>query len=331
MSWIRAAATRAVLAAARSRGLDPDEVLRRAGASSLPEDAWAIIPLPVHFGAIEHSVRLTNDPGFIVDIARHVPVETYDVMGFAMRSAPTLGAAVDAARRYQPLYTTSSVFEVERSKQGLSIWARPSGPLPLAARCATESMFAQMLEVSRQLSGHPIVPLQVSFRHPAPRSLGAHQAFFATEIQWEAPLARISFSSQDAHRQVQHADARLHDFLLRTAEAALAEHRPPDTFLDQVQRTLAELLPSGSLSLESAGARLGLSERTLRRRLNEHGTSFLELRDRVRLDLAKRYLGERTLPLGEIAFLLDFADERAFRRSFQRWTGASPAKFRASL
>ena len=306
MSWIRAAATRAVLAAARSRGLDPEEVLRRAGANSLPEDAWAIIPLPVHFGAIEHSVRLTNDPGFIVDIARHVPVETYDVMGFAMRSAPTLGAAVDAARRYQRLYTTSSVFEVERSKQGLSIWVRPSGPLP-------------------------IVPVKVSFRHPAPRSLAAHQAFFAAEILWEAPVARISFSPEDAERPVQHADARQHDFLLRTAEAALAEHRPPDTFLDQVQRTLSELLPSGSLSLESAGARLGLSERTLRRRLNEHGTSFLELRDRVRLDLAKRYLGERTLPLGEIAFLLDFADERAFRRSFQRWTGASPAKFRASL
>jgi AraC-like DNA-binding protein len=252
-------------------------------------------------------------------------------MGFAMRSAPDLASAVEVARRYQPLYTTSSTFEVERSNEGFRVWLRPSGPLPLAARCATESAVAQIVEVARQLAGTSVVPTRVAFRHAPPEKTRAHEAFFGVGITWEAPLAEVAFDARVATLPVVGADPGLHAFLVRTAEAALAEHRPPDSLVDQARRVAAELLPSGKLSLESMAKRMGTTARTLRRRLAEHETSFLELRDAVRLELAKQYLAERSLPLAEIAFLLDFADERALRRSFQRWTGVSPARYRASL
>ncbi|MBL9022940.1 MAG: AraC family transcriptional regulator [Myxococcales bacterium] len=330
MTWIRAAATRAIVAAARSRGVEPAALLRSAKVGELPDDAWSTVPLTLHFAVLETGVRLLDDPGFIVDVARHVPVETYDVMGFAMRSAPDLAGAVEVARRYQPLYTSSSTFDVDRSRSGLRVWLRPSGPLPLAARCATESAVAQMVEIARQLAGRALSPLRVAFRHPAPKKTRAHEAFFGAPIEWEAPLAEIVFDAEAAGTRVVSADPRLHAFLVKTAEAALAEHRPPATLVDQARRVAAELLPSGKLSIESMAARLGTTDRTLRRRLAEQGTSFLEIRDAVRLDLAKQYLAERSLPLGEVAFLLDFADERAFRRSFQRWTGESPARYRAA-
>lgn len=330
MTWIRAAATRAIVAAARSRGVEPAALLRRAKVTELPDDAWSTVPLTLHFAVLEAGVRLLDDPGFVVDVARHVPVETYDVMGFAMRSAPDLAGAVEVAQRYQPLYTSSSTFEVERTTGGFRVWLRPSGPLPLAARCATESAVAQFVEVARQLAGRAVNPLRVAFRHPPPAKTRAHEAFFAAPIQWEAPLAEITFDAAVSGLPVVSAEPRLHAFLVKTAEAALAAHRSPVTLVDQARRVAAELLPSGKLSIESMAARLGMTGRTLRRRLVEQGTSFLEVRDAVRLDLAKQYLSEKSLPLAEIAFLLDFADERAFRRSFQRWTGTSPARYRAT-
>ena len=322
---------RAVLAAAKSRGLDPARLAARAGASEVPSDPWATVPLAMHFAVMESAVRELDDPGFVIDIAEHVPVEAYDVMGFAARSAPSLAAAVEVARRYQPLYTASSVFEVKRDASGLALWMRPSGPLPLAARLATESAVSQWLSIARSLAGVPVAPVYVGFRHTAPRSTARHRAYYGVAPEWNVPLATMRFSAADADLPVQQADASLHAFLLRAADAALAEHRPPDSLLDQARRAAAELLPSGKLDVDTMAARLGLAGRTLRRRLSEQGTSFQKVRDEVCESLARKYLAERSLPIGEIAFLLDFADERAFRRSFQRWTGVSPAQFRSEL
>lgn len=331
MSWIRVAAPRAVLAAASSRGLDRARLLALVGVDELPADAWSVVPLPVHFGLIEACVRQLDDPGFVVDIAEHVPVETYDVMGFAMRSAPDLTVAVEIGRRYQSLYTTASLFEVKRDAEGLHVWFRPSGPLPLAARCATESAVGQWLHVARQLAGERLVPAYVGFRHKAPKSVARHRAFYGVDPEWSAPLAAIRFRAEDAARPVRMADRSLHSFLMRAAEAALAEHKPLDSFVEQVRKVAAELLPAGKLDVAHVAARLATTERTLRRRLDEQGTTFLELRDGLRADLARKYLAEKALPIVEIAFLLDFADERAFRRSFQRWTGQSPAQYRGAL
>lgn len=331
MTWIRAAAARSVLAAARTRGLDETTVLSAAGTPALPSDPWATVPLTVHFALMETCTRLLRDPGFVIDLADHVPVEAYDVMGFAMRSAPSLAAAVEVGQRYQRLYTSSSVFEVERVGGLLHIWMRPSGPLPLAARIATESAVTQWLAIARKLCGQAIVPEHVSFRHAAPRSTARHTAFYGIAPVWNAPLASMKLKVADADLPVRQADPTLHAFLLRAADAALAQHDPLHTLVDQTRKVVAELLPSGKLDLDNAAARLGLAGRTLRRRLAEHETSFQALCDDVRESLARQYLAERSLPIAEIAFLLDFADERAFRRAFQRWTGSSPASFRSAL
>ncbi len=297
--------------------------------ASLPAEPSATVPLSVHFALIEGGVRLLDDPGFVIDIAQHVPVETYDVMGFAMRSAADLARAVEVAQRFQQLYTTASTFEIERNAQGLRVWFRPSGPLPLAARLATESAVAQWLSIARALAGVELNPAAVSFRHEAPRTTRRHREFFGVPVAWNAPLAAMTFRAEDAGRAVQQADPTLHAFLLRAAASALSAHRPPDSFLDHVRRAAAELLPSGNLDVDSLATRLGMGARTLRRRLSEHGSSFLKVRDDIRAQLAERYLEEQGLPILEIAFLLDFADERAFRRSFLRWTGKTPAEFRA--
>jgi AraC-like DNA-binding protein len=172
-------------------------------------------------------------------------------------------------------------------------------------------------------------PESVSFRHEKPRDTSRHQAFFGAAIRWEAPLAEMRFRAEDLALPVKSRDPALHAFLVRAADTALEQHRPPDTFLDRVRKVVAELLPSGGLDIDRAAAKLGTTSRTLRRRLAGQDTSFSQVRDEVRRALAESYLAERSLPIEEVAFLLDFGDERAFRRSFQRWTGKSPARFRA--
>jgi AraC-like DNA-binding protein len=73
---------------------------------------------------------------------------------------------------------------------------------------------------------------------------------------------------------------------------------------------------------------LGMSTRKLQRELRREGTTYQELLNRTRRDLAKRYVRDRKLDLTEVAFILGFADLSTFSRSFKRWTGTSPSRYR---
>ena len=91
---------------------------------------------------------------------------------------------------------------------------------------------------------------------------------------------------------------------------------------------LLEEVQRGAPTLQTAAAHLRTSPRTLKRRLQEEGTTFQDLLDSVRCDLAKRYLEEPRLALGEVSFLLGFSEPSAFHRAFKRWTGKTPLAYR---
>jgi AraC-like DNA-binding protein len=99
----------------------------------------------------------------------------------------------------------------------------------------------------------------------------------------------------------------------------------------QVRQVLCRLLPQGEPKREAVAQALLLSERTLQRRLQEEGTSYQQLLDDTRRELAEQYLAQPNLPLLEIAYLLGFADPSNFFRAFRRWFDATPGEYRARL
>jgi AraC-like DNA-binding protein len=98
----------------------------------------------------------------------------------------------------------------------------------------------------------------------------------------------------------------------------------------RLRQAICDELRLGQLSLETVAKRLGTPPRTLQRRLRQEGTSFAEMADRLRRDLAERYLRDRRLSVAETAFLVGFSDVSAFHRAFVRWTGKTPRTFQDS-
>jgi AraC-like DNA-binding protein len=92
---------------------------------------------------------------------------------------------------------------------------------------------------------------------------------------------------------------------------------------------VAEELSRGVPTVEDVARRMATSERTLRRRLEEGGSSFRELLDDTRERLARNYVRDRRMALSEVAFMLGFSEPSAFHRAFKRWTGTTPAAFRS--
>jgi len=119
--------------------------------------------------------------------------------------------------------------------------------------------------------------------------------------------------------------------LLRFKEQAMTEYllaKDSLSIIERVTKSIVQNLPSGHANIEQVASDLFLSTRKLQRLLHFEDTSFIVLLNRIRQDLAERYIKDKNMDLTEIAFLLGFSEQSTFSRSFKRWTGISPTKYR---
>ncbi len=165
------------------------------------------------------------------------------------------------------------------------------------------------------------------FRNEVPAEF---RAFFGGDVEFGADGDAISFPAQLATLPLVGRDGYLHGLLRRYAEEALASSsRERPTLRSKVEEILPGLLPHGRAVASEVARRLGMSSRTLSRKLGEEGTSFAEILDQLRAALAKRYLDDETLPVSEIAWLLGYREVSSLTHAFKRWTGTTPRLFRS--
>jgi AraC-like DNA-binding protein len=177
----------------------------------------------------------------------------------------------------------------------------------------------------------PLAPTRVWFAHARPRDraeVAAMGRFFGgCPVAFDRADNGLSFTDEDATRKTLTSDARLLVTAEQLAERALAETPPSGDFVATVA---ARLRQSGSISLGATAIarKMRLGTRTLQRRLEEAGTTFTELQERVRQQLAKELVRDEDLGLAEVAFRVGFSDAASFSRAFKRWTGRAPGAFR---
>lgn len=319
---IRAAAALNVLRAAERRGVARAEVLEAAGIDDFTGDPDRRITYDLHFSVWTAAMKTVGDPGFPIDVGSSMTLADLEVLGFACRSAPDLAASLDVVERFGRLHASEGTPLRRQEEDQVRIYLPPSGPLPLGARAATESVITQTLQFARELVEFDFRPLEVTFRHPRPERITRHRGFFGVAPTFDAELASIVVAAEDLRRPVAQADSRLHRVLLRQAEADLSSLPQDAPFSAEVRRAVVNALPSGAPNAERVARELGCGLRTLRRRLDEEGTSFRGVVDSARADLARRYLESETLSREEVALLLGFSDARAFRRAYQRWSAS---------
>ena len=153
--------------------------------------------------------------------------------------------------------------------------------------------------------------------------------------RWLALSIRAKFEfalNLDARElPVIHADSYLNDLLLKYCEAALADRRGDNSQLrTRVENAISSVLPHGKVRVEDVARSLGMSKRTLARRLSDEGLNFTEILQQLRRDLAVRYLDDRRLHVSKIAWLLGFREVSAFTHAFKRWTGKTPSQIRTA-
>jgi AraC-like DNA-binding protein len=281
-----------------------------------------------HLVLYEAAMALVRDPGFPVFLASRLTPSDYDTIGFACMTRATLGGALQQAIRYHRIWTDASRWEFEERPTTSTLTFVLDEPMRLGARCVTEHVLAEMVHAGRVLTGESWAPREVWLRHPRPRDVTAHERFFGARVLFDRPSSALVLDTAVFELPLLKSDPKLAAFFERQADEILARFDRSGAISYRLRGYLAKEIQSGLPSLESAASHLGVSARTLRRRLQEEGTAFQDLLDETRCELARRYLLEERLAPGEVAFLLGFSEPSAFHRAFKRWTGQTPLTYR---
>lgn len=327
---IASGAVRKLLDGARAHGLDVAVLCAEAGTRpDVADDPDARLPLPLLHALWEAVAARRPEPDLALQGARHYRPGDYGLVGFVAASSATLGDGLDAVVRYARLWTDSPVIQWT-APGALDVETRPSMPDRVGLRLTIEAALAELVHGARVLTGLPgLAPAEVRIAHPAPADTTAHDAFFGVAVEFGAARTALAFAPAQLAIALPGHDSQLAAFLRTLARDGLARRAPPDDLLGQVRAQIAERLAHALPDAATVASALAMSERTLRRRLDEAGTSFRAELDTVRAELAASYVRDRRLPLSEVAFLLGFAEQSAFNRAFRRWTGQTPSAARA--
>jgi len=155
--------------------------------------------------------------------------------------------------------------------------------------------------------------------------------FVGTKVEFGADKDEFALNLDARELPLIHADTHLNDLLLKYCEAALADRGGDLSQLrTKVENAISSVLPHGRVRVDDVARSLGMSKRTLARRLSDEGLNFTEILQQLRRDLAVRYLGDRKLHVSKIAWLLGFQKVSAFTHAFKRWTGKTPREMRTA-
>jgi AraC-like DNA-binding protein len=311
-------------------GVDLQSELTRVG---LDETVMRSAALRVSYrqgsAVIRSAVELTADPhlGLRVGAAQHLTA--WGLLGFAQMAAGTLRDAIETGVRFQNLSGAMVVWSADVEEAGYVLRAALPDPAldPAVAVFLVEEAFASVVTLTRLSAGAEFAPQSVEFAFPAPDDRHPFTELFRCPVRFAATDNRIVFPRAWAARPMPGRDPITYAFTVELLEEQMASRRNQQDLLEVLEVSIAQSLPDVPSFVEQA-RRHASSERTLRRRLAECGTTYEEVVDGVRRERVEQLLRRPGLTMRDIARQAGFSDVRALRRAVHRWHGVAPHRLR---
>lgn len=272
--------------------------------------------------------RMTKDVAFGLHVGEHVEQNSYGIVGCSVVSSATLGDALRTLERYLPIWTNVGKFklDVEQSVAHFQ-WKYSDGSLP-EPRHDVEMSMATVVRFNRLSGGAAWRPREVWFAHPKPKDVSEHARIFRAPVRFGMPVNSLLLDSTLLNLPMRGANLRVHEVITAAAEQLLAVDPGNANLTQSVLSFIRQRLCSGDFSLREASRHLGLSRRTLQRKLRQESASHRLLVEQARRDLSRCLLLGSHATATEAAYALGFSDPTAFHHAFQRWHGMPPQAYR---
>jgi AraC-like DNA-binding protein len=326
-SWVRG-----ITETLTAEGLDVGALCQAAGIDLSALDAsGARVPTEKISRLWELAVERSGNPAIGLAQSHVVKPANFDVVGYAMMSCSTLLDGFERLLRYLRILSDGIAIDMCQERGGyrvvVDLLEAGNRPVP---RQRIEFILVTLSTFCRWITGRNIQLLEVELAYPEPSDLRPYADAFGCRLVFDAARNSVLFPLADVTAPLPTSNpllARLHEQFagdyLQHFDLAQVSHRARQLIIQQ--------LPDGEPRRDETARALCMSERTLQRRLEDEGTSFHDLLDETRRELAEQYLGRLHLSLAEATYLLGFADQSSFSRACKRWFELSPGQYREQL
>ena len=306
--------------------LSAESLTRRAG---LPTNLFASSPTFVDLNgwaslwdALEDEL---DEPNLVLQLGQFLTLDMFDPAVFAAFCSKNLQQAAYRLQLYKRLVGPCRL-ELDDS-QGLVLSCHVLG-LPYPPELWATGELVLWVELVRHTTRHRVIPKQVTMPI-APKDPASFESYFGVSVT-HGPRYELAFNEVDATRAFLSTDTSMWSFFEPMLRRRLAELDENTQTTERVSVALLELLPSGRSQLSDVARTLGVSVRTLQRRLGQEDTTYSDVLNHTRMRLANHYLTKTQLAITEVAFLVGYDDPNSFYPAFRSWTGMTPQDVRST-
>jgi len=270
--------------------------------------------------------QLAPGPGLGISLVQAADTAVHPPSSLAAFHARDYRDGLARMARFKRLCTPEVLHIVESGQEcTLTVeWLYATEPAP---DVTTDVAFASLVELGRRGTGQHITPLRVELARLHPKS-EVHRAYFGCVVRYGAARDALVLERADLDRPFPGHNPELLDMLTPALVSALGELEVQSSVREQVKAVLKRCLPSGRPDVWDVARDLGMSERTLQRRINDEGTSVRELLVEARQELGRHLLSDPSAEIDEVACLLGYQDTTSFYRAFREWEGVTPVRWR---
>ena len=274
------------------------------------------------------AVEASGDEGFAVAAGQRWNPTTFHALGFAWLASSTLGEAINRFSRYGRLLNDGLSYELT-SNQLLYQFRISINDTDTqhAYHPGSDAGIAAFLKMARMLLGESFSPVEITCPHEPNGASLPLETLARCPVHYGKGYMEYVIDRHDIERKLSSGNEELtqaHEKIILKHLANLDQEQ----LSTQVKLKILEQLPSGNVKEGDIASELGLSSRTMQRRLLDEGLNFSGLLQKTRQQLATQYIKDDNLAISEIAYLLGFSDQANFTRAFKRWNGVSPTQFR---
>ena len=276
---------------------------------------------------IRRALQVAPNKGLGLLIGERETIASIGLVGYAMMTSPTLGAATALGMSQQKFTGSMLEFDMQQDQQIVTVTASNRFHEPDIQMFLVEEAFASFLQIARGLVGNSFLPTRIDLNYPAPEYAAEYERVFQCPVRFNQAINAFVTETEWAAKPLLTYDPLSHRQALEFMEIGFSREREKVDLFESVERAVRQNLRDQPTFTDIA-KKLCLSERTLRRRLADNGVSFQALLDNVRKNRALEMLANPRLSIEQVAFEVGFCDSHNFRRAFKRWTGSTPSEMR---
>lgn len=313
----------------RSLGADPVQVFADARVDlALFDDPNSMISVAARGRLVRQCVRATQCAHFGLLVGQRNGLRHLGLVGLLVKYSADVGTALRSLVRHYHLRARGAVVTLTQERDlaalGFEMYQQQGGATDQIA----DGAMAFEFNILRELCGPAWLPVEVHFAHRQPADTAPFRRFFQCPLDFDSGRNAVVFDASWLDHRLPADDPALRGLLLQQIDLLEAKHG--HDLPAQVCGVLRTALATGHAKAEQVAALFSMHPRTLARRLEVSGTRFQELVDEVRFEIARQMLAGSTMEVARISAALGYADPSAFARAFRRWSGTSPARWRAA-